>query len=135
MAYLYRWLAARHSLDKSVEGRWVAVPLNDVRARADEGNQLVGQAFTLFLVQHSPDRREKVQPNVLCQRVVHMRQLRHGGQELDGLVLPGRLEKLVLSGDQLIEARCGGQLRTFFGTGRGTWNLGTGTGQFRLPWR
>jgi hypothetical protein len=45
--------------------------------------------------------REKLKPGVFGQSGVHVCQLRHGAQELDGLVVPDRLEELVLTTDEL----------------------------------
>ncbi len=45
--------------------------------------------------------REKLKPGVFGQSGVHVCQLRHGAQELDGLVVPDRLEEFVLTTDEL----------------------------------
>ena len=69
--------------------------------------------FKAFLVDNS-DLREKLKPRVFGQSRVHVRQLSHRAQELNGFEIANRLEELVLASDQLVERGCRSGRRRLF---------------------
>jgi hypothetical protein len=99
--HLYRRTAPTERLNKSVDGAWVAILLDNVRPRRDKRKNLLHQRVPLVLFQDLPDPGKELQPHLLGEIRVHVTQLSRRDQELIGRHVPRNLDEFVVLLDHL----------------------------------
>ena len=102
-----RRIAQGYAFDEGVDGRRLALFLADVRAAAEERDQLARQRLPLFLRHVRPDFGEKRDPKSLGQLDGRMAELGGRLQQMDGLDGARGVEELGLAREEVVEALLG----------------------------
>ena len=114
-----RRIAKGNSFDESVDSRWLTFLLTNVRAAAEERNQLAGKCLTLPIRQRRPHSREQRDPQRLRQFHGRVAELRGRLQQMNRFDSSRRLEEFGLPQHQFSETLFGIEDR-LLSSGRGS---------------